>query len=97
MTEQRQHTAVDAIAMSDALRATANRAANMLERLDAENSTMKSATLGVLEDGTPVEDMLAELKETKQQVARLRSLMREVQFHSNCKASERAATYEEVS
>ena len=82
--------AQDAIAIADALRAATNRAADLLEQLDTENTTMRSAELGVLADGTPVEDMLAQLREVKAENAKLRRLVREIAFEANRKASERA-------
>jgi hypothetical protein len=53
-----------------------------------ENKTTKGACLGVLPDGTPVEDMLEELKETKAREADLRALLQTIRFHAQAKSSE---------
>jgi hypothetical protein len=71
----------DAIQIADALRVATDRAATLLEQDDNEN--MRSAALGVLPDGTPVEDMLLDLKETKAREASLRSLLRSIKFYTN--------------
>ena len=80
----------DAMALADELRAVVNGAADMLERLDEANTEIRSAASGVLPDGTPVEDMLADLKYAKAEITRLHHLMREISFHANRKAVERA-------
>ena len=82
--------AEDAIAIADALRAATNRAADLLEQLDTQNTTMRSAELGVLADGTPVEDMLEQLREVQAENAKLHRLLRDISYQANRKASERA-------
>ena len=43
-----------AINVADALRVAADKAADLLEKLNAENETMKAASSGILPDGTPI-------------------------------------------
>lgn len=64
--------------LADALRTAANRAADLIEKLDIENDTMKAAKLGVLPDGTPVEDIVAELSEVKSQLIHLQLRLRKI-------------------
>lgn len=78
------------IEVADALRVASNRAADLLEQLDIDNSSMKSSSLGVLSDGTPVEDVVEELRETKIELARMHAMMRHIAFHVNRKSVERA-------
>lgn len=77
------------LTVADALRIMADKAATLIEALDQSVEEMKGAASGVLPDGTPVEDMLAELKEEKKQNAQLRDLLRAIKYTvSFSKASE---------
>ena len=67
------HAAYD---MGEKLCALAKEAQTMLKKLADENDTMKSATAGVLPDGTPVDDMLADLKDQRAENAKLRAIVR---------------------
>ena len=49
----------------DTLLIEAKKAADEIERLAIENDAMKASVQGVLSDGTPVDDVLEELKECK--------------------------------
>ena len=86
--KQTPSTGDTAVAIADALRVAADRASNLLEQLGYDNESMKSASLGVLPDGTPVEDMLEDLREIKAREARLRSLIRSIRYHTNAKSAE---------
>jgi len=86
-----------AIDVADALRDAAEKAASLLERLDDANATMRSASSGVLPDGTSVEDMLAELKETKAHVARLHALLRAIRHEAvQCSSATAYATIKKI-
>ena len=67
------HAAYD---MGEKLCALAKEAQTMLEKLADENDTMKSAAAGVLPDGTPIDDMLADLKDQRAENAKLRAIIR---------------------
>lgn len=79
---------LNTLAIADALRAAAGMAADLLEKLDNANEQMRSAPLGVLPDGTPVEDMLEDLKDTKARLAASYSFFRTINHHVNsCNSS----------
>jgi hypothetical protein len=61
-----------ATTVADALLAAAKRAATYLENIDHANHVMRSAAAGILPDGTPVTDMLAELRQARADVAALK-------------------------
>jgi len=82
--------APDALVLADQMRAIAKRAADMLENLDEANLSMRSASAGVLPDGTPVEDMMEELREVRAELASLHNTMRQIRGLVTCKAAERA-------
>ena len=63
---------------ADTLRAAADKAADLLERLEHQIDTMRSSASGILPDGTPVEDMLADLKEMRAENARLHAKLRTI-------------------
>lgn len=71
-----------ALDVADALRGAAAKAADLLEHLDHANDQMRSASLGVLPDGTPVEDMLEELKEAKARIADLHVSLRAIKHEA---------------
>jgi hypothetical protein len=67
-----------AIDVADALRVAADKAADLLEKLDAENETMKAASSGILPDGTPIEDVLSSLREVQAENAQLHAALRSI-------------------
>ncbi len=69
---------ITAIDVADELRVAANNAADLLEKLDAANETMKAASAGILPDGTPVEDMLSSLREVQAENAQLHAALRSI-------------------
>lgn len=84
------------ITVADALRALADKVSTLIEEMDENISTMKGAASGILPDGTPIEDMLAELKEEKANGACLRSLLRTIKHMSFCRASEASTRIKEI-
>ena len=83
----------DAITLADTLRNTANSAANALEKMALDADTAKSANLGVLPDGTPIEDMLSELADLKKDYAHLRhDVIRQIKHLASTANSKTAYT-----
>lgn len=78
----------DAIKLGETLQAATAKAVTMLEKLAEAQEIMMTASSGILPDGTPVQDMLDDLKDTKAREASLRNLIRSIKYEANnCKST----------
>jgi hypothetical protein len=71
------HT-LDPITVVDTLLKAAKDASAIIENLDEKCTSMRGSYNGVLPDGTPVDDMITELREAKAELANLRRLMQSI-------------------
>lgn len=82
--------------VADLLRVVADRAADLLEKSDIENAAMREASSGVMPDGTPVEDIVADLREERARGAQTNKLLRSIYHAASCKASEASRAIKEI-